>query len=162
MRRTGHITGCIRLLLQESRAHQTARALALAPSKLRVSALLHSARPALCARSLTRLVRSHQGSIKRTCRAAYAQFPISTQANNNNGRLKHQPAAVPTLTASTLHAVRTAKGLAVGEPTQLSSSSSGIQLRLLPRHERKAGAYLQGTANSHQGYTLECIKWRGT
>lgn len=37
-----------------------------------------------------------------------------------------------------LHAARTAKGLAVGEPTQLSSRSSGIQLRLLPRHDRRA------------------------
>lgn len=52
--RTGHIRGCIRLLLHESRAHQAAHALALAPSKLHLSVPLHSARPALCARSLAR------------------------------------------------------------------------------------------------------------
>lgn len=89
MGRAGHITGCRRLLLHESRAHQAAHALALAPSKLPLSVSLHSARPALCARSPTRLVRSRrQGSIKRPCRAACTQLPISTRANNNNSRPK--------------------------------------------------------------------------
>ncbi|KAL7902429.1 hypothetical protein HDV64DRAFT_240295 [Trichoderma sp. TUCIM 5745] len=80
----------------------------------------------LYAYSPIRLDKSHHSSIKGPCRAACIQFLISTQANNNNS---HQCTSLPWFPLSLhLHAARTAKKLAVGEPTQLSSRSSGYNL----------------------------------
>lgn len=84
---------------------------------------------------------------------------LRTIANFHAGKQQQWPAkgtSVPRFPPSVhRHAAKKAKGHAVGEPTQPSSSSSGIQLRLLPRHEGEAGAYLQGTANSHQGCSMD-------
>lgn len=109
------------------------------------------------ARSPIRPAKSHQGSINRPCSAACIQRPISTQATTNNSHQKYQPAVVSTLTAPAC--------CKDSNRTRRRGTNAAVQPLLRdttsPTSEtEKAGAYLQGTANSHQGYSLECIEWR--